>query len=203
MTHQQKDVFRPTANPNKRAYVAKPNITKPKTNNHAQPLKCMTCEFETCRANDLKRHNIKAHVKPKTYKCTGCTYATQWESGLKRHVKATHLQLKDFICTECKYATSRKDKLQAHVRQHHAQPLTRMKWEFKTCKANNLKGHNKAHVKPKTYKCTDCTYATPRKTILKRHVKATHLQLKDNICTECKYATSRKDNLQAHVRKYH
>jgi KRAB domain-containing zinc finger protein len=55
----------------------------------------------------------------------------------------------------------------------------------------------------KKFKCKECSYVSPYKQALMRHVKAVHLKIKDMICKECNATFSCKANLIQHIKTVH
>jgi KRAB domain-containing zinc finger protein len=53
------------------------------------------------------------------------------------------------------------------------------------------------------FQCTQCDFATPKKSHLERHVKGKHERNLEFFCLECNYATPHKYHLAMHVRRKH
>ena len=90
---------------------------------HSKALKkCSHCDFTTIYTNSLNRH-IKRHVTDKKkYKCRHCSYRSKVEENVHRHTIRIHKKPK-LHCPHCNFTTDYRNSLNCHLRQHVLQPV--------------------------------------------------------------------------------
>ena len=76
-------------------------------------------------------------------------------------------------------------------------------WQFNSdqCQEKTLKAAMAKH--DKVYQCDICSYATPKKFRLQRHVESVHDKLRNFACEHCDYRASEKSALKLHIKSLH
>ena len=115
-----------------------------------------------------------------------------------------------FKCDDCDYVTKRKGDLGKHRLSKHTDP-SEIDWQqCESCSTKcKTKGLLNKHVSDrhgeKTFKCSDCEYATTTATNLKRHVTSVHGNTRSFACAEpgCGMKFNTLSNLQDHTARRH
>ena len=115
----------------------------------------------------------------------------------------------DFLCNECAKSFAKEvdlvvHQLRAHDKRPFSCPVCKENFIGKDTQRNHTRKHNKKKETTKTIlTCSSCTYETPHKQNLNRHVK-THDNEKVNgasmFCPECGKSFPAKRNLTRHLK---
>lgn len=127
-----------------------------KSQNDSHNLKIATCQvcFKTYSSkHQLKRHLLRIHKKMilckknhKYYICDVCSYPCENQFYFDRH-KLTHKKYTN-VCNECCNVCG-----------------------FKTNSEVSFRLHLRKHLPENTYKCDHCSYCTPKRSSITRHMK--------------------------------
>ena len=65
--------------------------------------------------------------------------------------------------------------------------------------------HILIHTGEKSYKCSECNYASNQSHNLKKHFNNKHCNTEEKpfACTECPYTSNQNENLKKHFNKWH
>ena len=115
----------------------------------------------------------------------------------------------DFLCNECAKSFAKEvdlvvHQLRAHDKRPFSCPVCKENFIGKDTQRNHMRKHNKKkETTKKILTCSSCTYETPHKQNLNRHVK-THDNEKVNgasmFCPECGKSFPAKRNLTRHLK---
>ena len=115
----------------------------------------------------------------------------------------------DFLCNECAKSFAKEvdlvvHQLRAHDKRPFSCPVCKENFIGKDTQRNHMRKHNKKkETTKKNLTCSSCTYETPHKQNLNRHVK-THDNEKVNgasmFCPECGKSFPAKRNLTRHLK---
>ena len=152
-------------------------------------LNCTICGMMMLTFEILLRHLKDSHIPPK--QCTECDFKTKYQQCYDRHM-GTHK--KEAPCKYCDFVAkgrSNLENLKKHIDDTHRQPN-----HFIT----KRKGPNRIQ-----YSCSICDYKTPRKELLRSHIRKHGLvpeEEKEFICPTCNFRTSSKDKLRGHQKRH-
>ena len=168
---------------------------------------CTTCDFETKRKPELKKHNRLMHNIRKGTQCTQCDYVSPCTSNMKRHIHFVHGN--KYGCNEC-------------GKQIHFEFMEKHKERHKKIECNicgkffqpsKIEKHKMAHsvekvVVKKEHYCDHCTYKSCRKLDLRRHIVKKHVippeskqgTERKKRCETCNYTFTRSNYLATHIK---
>lgn len=140
-------------------------------------LKCDFCKFETYRKGILSNHIFRNHLKsidPTEKMCSKCSKIFKSKRRKRLHEKYCGSK-PSFKCNYCTWAFRYKGSLRIHVKT--------------------------VHIKPKLFKCDDCSYTTLNVKQLKKHQFFTHSLIDPNNyhkCSKCPKKYKRKADRNNH-----
>ncbi|XP_058793154.1 zinc finger protein 729-like isoform X2 [Phymastichus coffea] len=187
-----------------------PNCHKKyKTKNHlylhmfkCERLRCMHCDFETFKTNELKRHFNTVHLKPEeqTKTCPKCNKVLK-----NRHSFSTHKWMcgkkPRCECHHCGYKTFNKWNLRTHILAKHVQPKVEKDFspnidvpETETVPLSPVSDHSMTKKV-----CSFCNKTFKHQKALSAHT--IHCQIYN--CNHCIFHTFRKSQLKKHIYQNH
>uniref|UniRef100_A0A8C1G2B9 Zinc finger protein 142 n=1 Tax=Cyprinus carpio TaxID=7962 RepID=A0A8C1G2B9_CYPCA len=197
---------------------------------HGEVFKCPTCQKTFSQSQALKSH-MKSHNKtlngqPLLCFNKGCSFQCTEKKQLQKHVLDAHQidaiecrhhacgaffgSLEDmekhfrthqaYHCPHCDFSCSKFDQ---HVGHFHASEKTHhcSQCSFVTAHKRVLKRHMLMHTGEKPHKCRLCDFRCRDETYLSKHM-LTHSNDKQHMCSECGYVTKWKHYLSVHMRKH-
>ncbi|RVE59923.1 hypothetical protein OJAV_G00192670 [Oryzias javanicus] len=89
-----------------------------------KPLKCGQCGATFLKTGFLRRHELVAHVKVKSYSCERCSRDFSTPGKLKQHQKNNsclkyHCASEHYPCSYCQFSFTMKSYLNKHIKRHH------------------------------------------------------------------------------------
>lgn len=154
---------------------------------------CGYCDFSTYKRLSLKRHVQRKHTSDYVedwYYCNECSYRGKLQRLLRKHIETAHepkaqnQQIVWFRCNFCKFMSS-SDTLFVH----------------------HMKRKKHFTEKPNVnFQCNECSYETPTKINLKRHILIKHTS--DHLiywhnCQFCEFKTKWNGCLKTHMKLKH
>ncbi len=130
---------------------------------------CHLClnEYKTKKA--LSRHIREYHDRSALSKCDRCDYVAASAGALSAHVQVVHLKRYRYECPKCDdMKTQRKIHLIKHLISAHDVP------EDQTAQLIKSRMRMKNREIGTTHSCKLCSYSSPSKSCLKKHVERKH-----------------------------
>ena len=115
-----------------------------------------------------------ARLSRRGYKCPKCSAVRKWKAWLKNHL-CSHFE-KMFACGQCGQTFNHESNMRAHYRTEHTEvPLLkcrRAQCDYTSYNIRLFNQHKRYHKSKR--RCPNCTYVTPCKSNLNRHIKKMH-----------------------------
>ncbi|XP_055941935.1 zinc finger protein 26-like [Argiope bruennichi] len=130
------------------------------------------------------------------YYCVHCPYSTPHKGNLKAHLN-THSDIRPFVCSVCMKGFKQKYTLKKHFRLHSGERPYK-------CDVYPEEGMCVEKCSERgfdVYYCVHCSYSTPYKHHLKRHLSI-HSDVRPFVCSVCKRGFKQKDYLRTHFRQH-
>lgn len=140
--------------------------------------------------------------------CPECGRTMRNNSDLRRHQLKQHLRIKRFKCEECEFMSFEKSVMAIHSRTHLPKE-SREIFACQTCgkvlsTRNTLKAHiNAVHHNIRSYDCSWCPKKFAQKSCLDKHQKNVHLLVREHQCDICKIFVSQACYLKKHKQIMH
>ncbi|XP_047464596.1 histone-lysine N-methyltransferase PRDM9-like [Mugil cephalus] len=192
--------------------------------------KCGQCGATFSKTGFLKRHEVTAHAKVKSYSCDRCGKVFTTCGNLKQHQKSNtcmkyHCTSELFPCSFCQFSFTLKSYLIKHIKRHHhveyvsqpdstslADQLEEEEEEDKGQKecpvcgkscasTKDLKSHTCFRKLKVMYLCTDCGKGFTNHYGLKQHQRI-HTGEKPYSCPHCSKSFSYIGQLNVHLRTH-
>uniref|UniRef100_A0A3P9JZ88 PR domain zinc finger protein 1 n=1 Tax=Oryzias latipes TaxID=8090 RepID=A0A3P9JZ88_ORYLA len=191
-----------------------------------KPLKCGQCGATFLKSGFLRRHELVAHLKAKSYSCERCSRDFSTAGKLKQHQKNNsclkyHCAAEHYPCPYCQFSFTLKSYLNKHIKRHHpveflslceqGAPIVQLeeKEAGPVCKhcgidfgtTKELKSHQCLKQVKVLYLCTDCGKSFTNHYSLKQHQRI-HTGEKPFSCTQCSKSFSYVGQLNVHLRTH-
>ncbi len=145
-------------------------------NNLTEPIdmgdgtfKCHKCLKILSSKKVVKRHIREFHERSNLAQCDQCDYVGASLGALNYHVQSIHLKMFRYECPECNEMKSQK---KTYVIKHLVEEHGHTQEDAETMVQSKLRLKNRA--KGENHECPRCTYKTPQKYGLKRHLAQRH-----------------------------
>ena len=94
-------------------------LKKKAKQNRPKKHTCNECQFKAHKADKLRTHIEKVHLKIKNYHCSDCGFSAYDNSTLKQHFNSVHLKIKRFSCSICGFQAYAASAVRSHQRSAH------------------------------------------------------------------------------------
>ena len=173
-------------------------------------IPCNQCDLTFSNLSALCRHKNIIHMG-KTFQCNICPKKYSTKQDLERHIESKHTSVnqipeeKSYFCKLCLYRTDSQGKLDKHAKSH----WSKKRYICHLCSKSlasfkNLSRHLLYHSNPATayHKCTNCSFYSPNKAGLVKHLRDSHNVFEKYECPLCKKTLANQKNLNIHL-KFH
>ncbi|CAK1587581.1 unnamed protein product [Parnassius mnemosyne] len=146
-------------------------------------LKCPKCPEILGSRYLKKRHLALVHdVKSSQFACEQCSKVFTTKSTLVQHNLRVHLKEKSFACEICGFKVFSKDLLRRHMVKHDdARPFQCEYCKKSFQRKKTLDFHRRIHTNDRRYACTQCDKAFVQVTSLKLHCRVHHSLVNESI----------------------
>ena len=190
--------------------------TTPVTSESSAQFKCLDCSMIFSSDVQLRSHNRHAHNADDNtlLLCPICkTTVFQGLENLKVHLYKNHGIGKVFRCEDCNFESSVKSTYMKHLATHNefeARKLNVCKCGKSFKSKSGLKLHQQTHAEKDLHHCSSCTFKTPQKANLIKHLAVKHkkdengLELKmSKACPLCPFKCMADFQLKSHMLRKH
>lgn len=184
-------------------------ITKSKQDGN-KPSQCQYCGkvFKEKYLNKhlRLRHPANGTTSPISYSCDYCDFKTKQKGNLKTHSRM-HTKEKPYACSVdgCDYRAAYASSIYIHKLIHNKDRnmLQCSQCTFRTVNKYLLRRHEKEHLYGKRkYNCPECSYSTYCQSNLSQH-KQKHSQIKSYKCDQCSFASKYNVSVKHHKKRKH
>ncbi|XP_059478062.1 zinc finger protein 761-like isoform X2 [Neocloeon triangulifer] len=161
-------------------------------------LQCDYCDEMFESEMDKTWHMLNTHQEYLPFECSKCKRRFRLKHSRDLHERC-HKE-DSHLCNTCGKILPDKMMLKLHLRQHmDPVPCPVCAKEFIPDK---LRTHMKIHKDKRPYQCTKCDEAFQFLHLLKRHETQVHVESKFK-CSQCSFASPRRTLLNSHMNKVH
>jgi len=143
-------------------------------------ITCQHCKKKLSTVSAYKQH-LKIHTIGKIYQCQFCNKSFNRRDDLDRHLRI-HTGEKPFKCNMCEKRFNTKHSCDYHMRRHIGDKRYPCRFcDLRFVTKSSVSKHEGIHTgqKPPVYICCFCNNKFKRRTLLEKHIKATHSENKD------------------------
>ena len=181
-----------------------------KVKHREERIPCDQCDSTFSQISSLACHINSVHGG-RTFPCNICPMNLSDKRSLEKHIESKHklvgqiLKEKSYICKLCPYNTDSQGKLDKHAKSH----WSKQRYICKLCgkslaSSKSLSRHLLYHSNPATayHKCKNCSFYSPNKAGLVKHLRDSHNVFEKYECPLCKKTLANQKNLNIHL-KFH